>query len=60
MQDHLSAIVAFEEGTLDEDRTIALFQYLVDTRLAWQLQGSYGRLAMDLIECGLVTQRRNS
>jgi hypothetical protein len=47
-------IIAFESGELDEDDTIALFQSLVDSGAAWQLQGSYGRTATALIEAGLV------
>ncbi len=47
-------IIAFENGELEEEEVIQLFQGLVDTGLAWQLQGSYGRTAMDLINAGLV------
>ena len=45
-------IIAYENGELDKDGIIALFQHLIDTRLAWSLQGSYGRMARTLIEAG--------
>lgn len=53
--DYLDRIIAYESGELDEQETIGLFQELVDSGVAWQLQGSYGRTARDLIEAGLVT-----
>jgi hypothetical protein len=53
--DLTGAIIAYEQGDLDADDTIELFQHLVDTGMAWSLQGSYGRAAMVLIEAGLVT-----
>lgn len=52
--DQVGAIIAFESGELDEEGTLKLFQHLVDTGLAWQLQGSYGRTAQSLIEQGLI------
>lgn len=54
MSDTLDRVMAFESGELDDDQTIELFQELVDTGLAWQLQGAYGRSATRLIEAGLV------
>jgi hypothetical protein len=51
----VTLIIAYENGEMDEDEMVAFFQQLVDTGLAWSLQGSYGRTARDLIEAGLVT-----
>lgn len=50
-------IIAYENGELGEEGVIALFQELVDTGLAWKLQGHYVRTALALIEAGLVVQR---
>jgi hypothetical protein len=48
----IDKIIAYEEGTLDDEGTIDLFQTLIDTGTAWTLQGSYGRMAAALIEAG--------
>jgi hypothetical protein len=52
--DHVGAIIDFESGSLGYDETLELFQYLVNTGLAWKLQGSYGRMAQALIDRGLI------
>jgi hypothetical protein len=52
--DMLGAIMDYENGELSEEGVIDLFQELVDTGLAWSLQGSYGRTAASLIEAGYV------
>lgn len=48
-------IVAFESGDLDREESIELFQHLVNTGLAWQLQGSYGRTAAALLKSGEIS-----
>lgn len=51
----LENIIAYENGELDEEETLEFFQSLVDSGMAWQLQGSYGRTAAQLIEAGLIS-----
>jgi hypothetical protein len=38
----------------EEDEVLALYQDLVNTGMAWKLEGSVGRAAMDLIESGQI------
>lgn len=37
-----------------EDQIIEAWQHLVDTGLAWRLQGWFGRVAMQLINDGVI------
>lgn len=46
----------FEEAE-NEDQVIEAWQHLVDTGLAWQLQGWFGRTAMNLIEQGIIQHK---
>lgn len=48
----LNNIIAYEQGELDEADTLELFQHLIDSGMAWTLQGHYGRTAQALIEAG--------
>jgi hypothetical protein len=54
--DEIGAIIAYEQGELDDTAALELFQRLVDNGHAWTLQGHYGRTAARLIEAGLITQ----
>jgi hypothetical protein len=58
--DQVSQIIAYEQGDLEEGEVIDLFQNLINSGLAWQLQGSYGRQAMRLIEAGLCHPAQES
>jgi hypothetical protein len=48
----INGILAYEEGGLEHDEIVELFQQLIDSGVAWTLQGFYGRTAMALIESG--------
>ncbi len=43
-------IVEFEEGNLNEEETINLFQLIYDSKAYTWLQGSYGRTLQNLID----------
>jgi hypothetical protein len=47
-------IIQYENGTLSREEIVELFQNLVNSGLAWHLQGSYGRMAKLLIDAGEV------
>lgn len=51
-------VIAFEQGALGEDQILDLFQDLVDTGMAWELQGTYGRTALALINSGHIVDTR--
>ena len=56
--DQFEMMMAWEEGTLPDDDEAALFQGLIDSGLAWSLQGCYGRHAAALIEAGICSPGR--
>lgn len=53
----LDLMMRWEDNDLSHEETVALFQHLVDSGMAWRLQGMYGRAATALIDAGYVTQR---
>ena len=50
-----AVLIAEGEIEADQDTQIEAWQYLVDTGLAWSLQGSVGRMAQDLIDQEVIT-----
>ena len=50
-------IIEFESGEMEPEQIVEFFQELIDSGMAWKLQGSYGRTAMALIEAGHCTRK---
>jgi len=48
----LEDIIRYEQGDMDTEEVIGFFQGLIDSGLAWRLQGHYGRTAKGFIENG--------
>ncbi len=54
----IDKIMAYEGGEMDKEQVIEMFQEMVDDGSVWQLQGSYGRMAANLIDAGLVIGKK--
>jgi hypothetical protein len=50
----IDMLMAYEAGDLNEEKTVELFQNLIDSGLIFGLQGSYMRTARELVEAGLI------
>ena len=57
MNTFTATMIAEGVDEADEDRVIEAWQTLIDTGLAGQLQGWFGRQADALIEAGICTGR---
>ena len=56
-KDVVDKIIKYEQGNMTNEETIKFFQELIDSGMAWKLQGWFGRQAMFLIEQGLCRKR---
>lgn len=54
----VSQVVEYESGEMGDSEMVLFFQDLVNSGMAWELQGHYGRTAMKLIEAGVVNDMR--
>jgi len=52
--DIVGKIMAFEQGELENEQVYALFQFLLDSGMIYSLQGSYQRMAEDLLLAGVI------
>ena len=50
---NVDQIIAYEEGDMDEEEMIEMFQEGINSGLVWKLQGHYGRVAKSLLDAGL-------
>lgn len=55
----IEGFVDIPDGVDDTHAHIQAWQYLIDTGVAWTLQGSYGRTAQALIERGICTRKKS-
>ena len=49
-------LMAWESGDLEFPETLELFSELIKVGTAWQLQGSYARVASVLIDNGYISK----
>ena len=57
IMDKFDDSIAWESGQLSEEKTIELFQFLLDGGHCWKLHGFYGRMAEQYLQCGLIFER---
>lgn len=55
MTNYQATMIAEGVEEADEETQIEAWQHLIDTGLAWQLQGCFGRQAACMIEAGICT-----
>lgn len=55
---NVERIIAYEQGQLDEEETVEMFQDMINDGTVWQLQGHYGRAATALINAQICYDPR--
>lgn len=59
MSDITTQIMAFEQGELTNEEVYGLFQFLLDSGMIHHLQGSYQRMAEELLLAGKVAMPKH-
>ena len=57
MNDIIDKIIAYENGEMTDSEIAEFFQKLLDSGLIFKLQGSYQRMAYNLIDEGICENR---
>jgi len=52
----LDLIIAFESSVISDEEFLELFSILIKSGLVWNLQGFYGRIAINLINDGIISR----
>jgi hypothetical protein len=52
---NIDKLIAYESGDLSDAETINFFADLIKTKMAWSLQGHYGRIASAMIDAGFIS-----
>ena len=60
MQDIVEKIIAFENGEMENEEVFTLFQFLLDSGMIHSLQGSYQRMAEELLLAGKVEMPKHN
>jgi hypothetical protein len=50
-------VMKYEDGDMTEEEVVEFFQKLIDSGMAWSLQGHYGRTAQYLIKSGRCVRK---
>ena len=60
MNDIVGKIIEFENGEMENEEVFAFFQFLLDSGMIHTLQGSYQRMAEELLLAGKVEMPKHN